>query len=145
MKTSWPSKLIFKFTSDSKLVSNLLVYFVLLSKIKNNFTIGPLTTNKNGEIPITHEIMIEAIENAKSEYPMDYDGTSEDCIGIEIIVETINELNNRIDRLSEFYPNEATLLDKLIQKCSNLKYKGEHVIYKQPINYELVEVKLQKM
>ncbi len=145
MKTSWPSKLIFKFISDDKLISNLLVYFVLLSRLKNNFTIGPLTTNKNGEIQITYEIMKEAIENAKADYPMDYSGTLEDCMGVEVVVETMNELRSRINRGREFYPNEAAMLEELIQKCSNLKYKGERVIFKQPINREFVEVKLQKM
>lgn len=145
MKGSWPSKMIIKFICDGKLVSNLLVYFILLSETKNNFSIGPFITNKNGEIELTHKIMTETIENAKADYPMDYSGTLDDCMGVEVVVETVNELRSRINRGKEFYPNEATVLEELIQKCSNSKYTGERIIYKQPINYDLVEVKLRRM
>jgi len=142
MKTNWPSKLIFKFTSDEKLVSDLLVHFVLLSRLKNNFTIGSFTTNQDGEIKLTHEIMQETIEKAKSDYPMDYSGTLDDCIGVEVIVETMSELRSRINKGKEFYPNKADKLKELTQKCSNEKYKGEHIIYKQPIDFEFVKVTL---
>ena len=142
MKTNWPSKLIFKFTRDGKLISNLLIYIVLLAKLKNNFTIGPLTTDENGEIRITHKIMKEAIENAKADYPMDYSGTLDDCMGVEVIVETMNELRSRFNRGREFYPKEAAILEELTRKCSNSKYTGKRVVYKQTINSELIEVKL---
>lgn len=145
MKTFWPSELIFKFICDNKLISNLLVYVVLLSKLKNSFTLGPLITNKSGEIRIARDVMLKAVERAKADYPMDYSGTLDDCSGIEIVVETINELKTRIERGREFYPDKANELKELVKKCENRKYNGERVVYKQPIKFELVEVKMRKV
>lgn len=144
MKLHWPSELTFRFICDNKLVSNLLVYVVFLSRLKNNFTIGPLITNENGEIIIAQDFVVETIEKAKVEFPMDYSGTLYDCYGIEVIVETTDDLITRIDRGREFYPEKANELQELMQKCENWKYNGEHLIYKQPINFELVEVKVRK-
>ena len=144
MKTLWPSELIFKFICDNKLISNLLVYVVLLSKLKNNFTIGYFITNRNGEIRIAKGFMLKAIETAKADYPMDYCGTLDDCSGIEIVVETINELKIQIERGREFYPDKANELQKLVQKCKNRKYNGESFVYKQPIKFKLSEVNIRK-
>ena len=89
--------------------------------------------------------MLKTIESAKAEYPMDYSGTLDDCLGIEIVVETINELRTRIERGREFYPDKADELQELVKKCENRKYHGERVIYKQPIKFELAEVKIKKV
>jgi hypothetical protein len=143
MKTNWPFKFIIKFISDDELVSNLLVYIKLLSGLKNNFTIGPIITNDDGTIQITSKMMMETIEHSKAEAPMDYSGSLEDCIGLEVVVETLNDLSNQIIRGREFYPDEAAMLEKMMRKCSNSKYLGTKVIFKHPIK-ELMEINLQK-
>ena len=145
MKLSWPSKLIFKFISNGEFASNLLVYFILLSELKNNFSIGPLLTDNFGEIKITHDIMNDVIGSSKADYPMDYDGTLENCTGIEVKVDSINELNSRINRLHKFYPEEATTLESLITKCSNSRYVGTKISYQLPIDDEVIEVKVGKI
>jgi hypothetical protein len=142
MKSNWPSKLILRFTSNKQFISNLLIYIILLSKTKNNFTIGPLITDNYGEIHITHDIMKDTITSAEHDYPMDYKGTLEDCIGFEVIVENLNEINIRIDKLRGFYPDEADTLENLKQNCSNSKHKNAHITYTLPINCGIIEVEL---
>lgn len=136
------SALVFRFVCNNTPISNLLVYAVLLTKLKNNYTIGPLITNKNGEIRIARDVMLKIVESAKADYPMDYAGTLDDCSGLKIIVETINELKTRIKRSRKFYPDEANELKKLIKNCENRKYKGKRVVYQWPIKFELKEVNL---
>ena len=144
MSVHWPTKLNFKFLCENKVIPNLLILPVLLSKVKNNFSIGPLITNKDGEICIKHKALSEIIENSKIDYPMDYYGTLDDCTGLEIVVETIEELMIRVNNLKEFYPQKAKELQKLIQKCTNKEYFGEHMLYNKPFNFELVEVTVRK-
>lgn len=144
MKKMWPSELIFKFTCDNELIANLLVYVVLLSKLKNNYTIGPLITNMNGEIRITQDVMLEVIKSTRADYPMDYSSPLYDCSGIEIIVETMNDINTRIERGREFYPDKANELQELVEKCENWKYDGKRVVYKFPIMMESTEVNMSK-
>jgi hypothetical protein len=137
----WPYTTIIRFKSDNNYVENLIVYVVLLSKLKNDFTIGPLFTNDKGEIQITNEDMRATIENAKKAFPMDYNGTLEDCEGLAVIVETIDELSKRILVGREFYPNEAHKLEEQIKNCSNGKYLGKKVVYKKPAELEIIEIK----
>jgi hypothetical protein len=144
LKTNWPSKLVYKFTNNNKLIPDLLVYFALLCKTKNKFAIGPLLTNSAGQIELAHDTMTKAIENLKAEFPMDYSGGLEACNGIEVTVDSIAQLNNRINRLQEFYPEEAEKLKTLKLKCENYKYTGYKTVNKLPIENKVIEVILQR-
>lgn len=145
MKMIWPIELNFMFTSKGKPIADLLINFILLANKKNNYTIGPLKTNERGVIKITHSIMVETIKNEMTNYPMDYSSLLEDCKGIELIVETIEELKKKVEHLSEFYPQETKILENLISTCSNFKYRGMHIVYELPINPELIQIELEEV
>ncbi|MBW1617020.1 MAG: hypothetical protein JRJ49_10955 [Deltaproteobacteria bacterium] len=144
MKSIYPYKLTFKFISQDKISSGLVVYFILLSKFKNNFSIGPLITDKYGEIKLTRDIIIQHIENSKADYPMDYEGALDDCIGIEVKVDSIYKIKNRINRLREFYPSEAAKLEILVENSLNGQYINNQSRYYFPIRNSKIEIKLQK-
>jgi len=141
----WPNEINFIFTSNNKPVKNLLVYFILLANKKNNYTIGPLKTDEKGAIKITRLIMVDTIKNEMTNYPMDYSSPLEDCKGIELLVETLNELKKEVKQLSEFYPQEANKLESLILTCSNFNYTGMHVTYEMPLNQEPIQIELEKV
>lgn len=143
MKSNWPRSLNFKLIADGKAASNVLVYFILISTNKNNFTIGPMLTNNAGLVELTKDIMIKSIETHKQNYPMDYVDTLDSCIGIEILVESICELEKRINRLIEYYPQKATKLQNLVVNSSNIKFKGVSIAYKLPINNDQIILELE--
>ena len=121
MNIHMPEKIRFVFEDCKGFAQGLIVYFIFYSKIKNNFTVGPILTSKSGEIILSKKIVNEIISNNKKDFPMDYDGSLEDCYKVSVIVESMLELENRINRLKEFYPENASSLRKLVNTCSNDK------------------------
>ncbi len=139
MNLHMPEKTRFVFEDSKGFIVGLIVYFIFYSKIKNNFTVGPTLTSNTGEIILRKEIVNEIISSNKSDFPMDYDGGLEDCFKISVIVESMLELEARIDRLKEFYPENASSLQKLVSTCSN----GKANLIKEiglPLNEEAVHI-----
>ena len=52
---------------------------------------------------------------------MDYNGNLSDCDLLIILVESRDELEKRIIRLSEFYPDNASALQAILKKSTNDK------------------------
>lgn len=118
-----PSYVKFIFSNEGVSIPNLIVYFILNVKNKNNYTIGPLITNERGEITLTKGQLERTINQYNMEYPMDYAGSLDLCIGIDILVESHDELRNRLLALQEFYPQNALSLKDAIKVCMNKDYK----------------------
>lgn len=118
-----PNYIKFIFTNEGINIPNLIVYFILNVKNKNNYTIGPLITNERGEITLTKGQLESTINQYNMEYPMDYAGSMDSCIGIDILVESYEELRNRLLALQEFYPQNAPSLKKAIKVCMNKNYR----------------------
>jgi len=116
-----PEKMKFLFENASGYISGLIVFFILRSKIKNNFTIGPLVTDQNGEIILTKHLVEDTITLSKTEYPMDYGGDLCNCDLLAILVENKNQLEERIARLNEFYPENASALREILNDATNDK------------------------
>lgn len=119
MITPIPEHITFQFSNFNGVDHGLVVYIVLESKQKNNFTIGPLLTDSDGQLIITRELIEEVISKSKKAYPMDYGGDINDCNVLKIIVETRSELKDRVARLKEFYPDSAKNLERLILMSGN--------------------------
>ena len=98
-----PSYIKFIFSNEGVNIPNLIVYFILNVKNKNDYTIGPLITNERGEITLSKGQLESTINQYNMEYPMDYAGSLDSCIGIDILVESYEELRNRLLALQEFY------------------------------------------
>jgi len=114
-----PDKINFHFENINGVIEKLIVFFIFKSKIKNNFTIGPKVSNNSGDIILTKKSVEEIIALSKNSSPMDYGGELSDCDLLSIVVETRSELEERITRLNEFYPNNALALQKILESASN--------------------------
>lgn len=110
-------KLIFKDVGGS--VQRLIVFLVLHSAAKNDFTIGPLVTDMEGEIILTRAVVDKEIELNKKEFPMDYDGDLNDCDLLSVIVESRADLEERVKRLMKYYPENANDLLGLLSDAAN--------------------------
>ena len=114
-----PEKLIFIFEGSKGALRGLLVYFVFHSKIKNNFTVGPMVTGETGDIVLTKQSVNEIITSNKSDFPMDYAGDLVDCELLSVIVESKLGLEDRVLRLKEFYPENAASLQEIVNTSTN--------------------------
>lgn len=114
----WPETLNLQFISrkTGDAIKNLVVYLRIQAPHKNNYSIGPLISDENGMVSITKEAMKGAIEAAQKRAPMDYVDSLEDCTGIEVQVDSRTALRERVQRIEQFYPNEANNLRNLMQK-----------------------------
>ena len=102
-------------------------------------------TDKKGVIQISQPIIIGTIKNEMTNRPMDYKSTIEDCNGIELIVESMDKLKKRVEILSDFYPQDAMELEKLILICSNSKYADIHIFYEFPLQNQVFQIKLKEL
>lgn len=144
MKFEWPENIIIQFVTENNNapISGLVVHCILLSRIKNNFSLEPLKTNSDGLIEISKKQSIAIIEKTEEEYPMDYSGDLSDCFGIKIEVEDKNGLEKRLYILQEFYPIEAIKLKSIIENSSNFKFKKFEKSYNLPFKKEFIVIKL---
>lgn len=74
-----PDKIRFQFKSNNEFVQGLVVFFIFKSKLKNDFTVGPLVTGKHGELLLEKTSAEDVVSKNKSEFPMDYEGELSDC------------------------------------------------------------------
>lgn len=118
----WPKKLTVKVCSiDKKRSFKKLVLYILISAThKNDYTLGPLFTDENGEVVITKKTVEKEISKTYDESPMDYTDTLNECRSqVTIEIESKTSLQERWQRLSEFYPKEAEYLMAIINGNTN--------------------------
>ena len=122
----WPSQLVFKFLSEGKdnVLENLIVHFMILAQRKNNYSFAPMLSNSVGEVIITKQQLLETIQFAQRDSPMDYADGLERCKGLLVIIENEAELKERANRLSQFYPESAERLRQLMRISSNSHVKS---------------------
>ena len=136
-----PERIKFIFKNTDGPIRGLIVFFVLRSTVKNDFTIGPLLTDVRGEVILTKEIFDRVIHLEKEDFPMDYDGDLGDCDLLRIIVESRSELENRLRRLVRYYPDSAKILQDLLGHAVN----GEAGFCKSitfPTDKEIISINL---
>ena len=120
---NWPKEILIRFLDNNgQAVSGLLIFILLKSKLKNDFGIEPLVSDKFGHIVLSRSDLVRSIEDTKTEYPMDYDGSIEDCDELEVIVESQAELEERVRRLRKYYPEDAERISELMDECVNSKF-----------------------
>lgn len=139
---SWPEKIHLKFRSGKIPLSDLIIFVVLITKVKNSFSIGPLVTDRQGGVFLSKDYLMKSIFNVKKEYPMDYKGDIEDCYGFKVIIESYDELMQRLERLREFYPVTAKNLEDKIRRSSNAKYFSYQHTWTIPLDDNEIEIEL---
>ena len=112
-------------------VENLIVLITILANRKNNYSLGFLKTDYEGKIVVYRSEIEIVIEEAMSDFIMDYASDINDCRDwITIEVENLSELENRLERIEKFYPEDAKKLSKLMKICSNKYYKTTNIDHK---------------
>ena len=112
-------------------VENLIVLITILANRKNNYSLGFLKTDNEGKIVVYRSEIEIVIEEAMSDFIMDYASDINDCRDwITIEVENLSELENRLERIEKFYPEDAKKLSKLMKICSNKYYKTINIDHK---------------
>lgn len=78
---NFPSKLSIEFVDvqSSHPIKNLVIFFTLFAKEKNNYTIGPFLSNKEGRCIIVRDKVKQDIKSSQSMYVMDYKSQLEEC------------------------------------------------------------------
>lgn len=93
--------------NDSQKVSNLICFVKLLTYNKNPFSIGIFKTNSKGEFIITKEKIEEEMFKSIELFTMDYDGSLKNVKDeIEVVIESLEDINRRIERVKEFFPEK---------------------------------------
>lgn len=118
----WPKNLTIKVCSpDKKYSVKKLVLFILISAThKNDYSLGPFFTDENGEVAITRNTVEKEICKTYDESPMDYTSTLDECRSqVTIEIESKTSLQERWQRLNEFYPKEAEHLMEIINDNTN--------------------------
>jgi hypothetical protein len=121
-RSDWPEELRLAFETDSRPAVAVLVHVLLIPRRKNRFCIGPILTDDSGKISITAELMQRIIADTKADCPMDYEGELADCTGIEVVVEDRRGLEERLERIAGFYPEEARALGSAIERSDNSRF-----------------------
>jgi len=100
--------------NNGEIVSGLVCSVELLTRHKNNFSIGLYRTDDNGSFIITKEKMEFKIKEDAEFFLMDYNNSPENLTGsIEIRIERIEDLQERVNRIKKFFP----------EKLNDVKFK----------------------
>jgi len=144
MTSNWPLKIIIKFVSEGKQVSNVMTNIVINSSKKNDYTLPPMVSNLSGIIILDRDFIVDEIKKVKLDFPMDYQGDLSDCHGLTIVVEDIETLNSKIARLSEYYPEEASMMMKLVEKSNNQSFRNCKKYIKLPLLSDEILINLAR-
>jgi len=139
-----PEQIKFIFIDQlGNVIPHLLVCYKLISKRKNNYSIGYLLSDEKGEIIFPIKIIENVISKNSIDFPMDYGGDLNDCTHLKVLIETREELKNRVITLNEFYPENASLLKQAIAKGSN---GNTHIdkLFPLPIVKKEIVVKMEE-
>jgi hypothetical protein len=139
----WPERSTLKFIDSSakEPIANLLFFVEVLTRQRNDFSLGPLITDSEGRAILTRDQIRKAIDDSARDFPMDYSGAISDCTGeIRITVDDKDALDQRIDRVKRFYPRDAMRLKELATTSSNSMVESRQATV--PLSREVtVEVK----
>ncbi len=108
---------------NGKPIENLLVYFTLFANKKNDYSIGPFLSDINGEIKLSKSKLEDEIKKSRELFIMDYSSDLEDCkqeLGISI--DDMKDIEIRLKKINNFYPETHSFLKELSGKASNSKY-----------------------
>lgn len=139
---NWPSKIALRFLQQGRAIQRLLVFLLVKSPYRNDFPLGYFLTDSNGIINLTRRDVLSKISRAKEDSPMDYcNGTLEDCSGLEIVIDSEEALDARIQNLKRFYPENAQEIRKYADQSCNKKFQNIKLFKQIPIK-EVIDVEL---
>lgn len=114
-----PDKINFIFINKKHQVQpNLIVFFILIASSKNNYYIR-LKSDENGNINLRKDLIIYKISQCMKNFPMDYNSSLEECIAIDVKIETKLELEKKAIAIENYYMEEYLLFKNEIDTCTN--------------------------
>lgn len=134
----WPSKILLRFLRQATAIQKLLVFLLVKSPFRNDFPLGFFLTDSSGIIVLSREDILNRIEKAKKDSPMDYDGDLDDCSGLEIVIDSAESLDARIHHLKHFYPTNAEEIQKHAAQSCNKDFQDHKVTAKTPLKEEII-------
>lgn len=115
-------------------VEGVAIVLVLFAQEKNNYSVGPLISNRNGEVHFTREECEFAIKKAREMFVMDYYGDLESCRPmIEVSLhpaERIEKMRQQYEELPTFWGRAFHNADRLfaeLREVSNAKYEPARI------------------
>jgi hypothetical protein len=133
----WPSKIALRFLKQGKVIQKLLVFLLVKSPFKNDFPLGFFLTDSDGVIRLSREEILSKIERAKEDSPMDYDGDLDECNGLEVVIDSAEALDARIQYLKRFYPANAEEIQRHADLSCNKEFQNLKMIEQTPIKEEI--------
>jgi spore coat polysaccharide biosynthesis protein SpsF (cytidylyltransferase family) len=120
-----PERILLKIKSSKYPVDNLILYIEIIAREKNNYGLGPLKTDQNGEVEVTRKMIEKEIHESKRMFIMDYSSNIEECSDEIIIKISSQEDLQRIRKnLQKFYPNNLESFDQIVMNANNSKVPG---------------------
>jgi hypothetical protein len=116
------------------LVDNVAIVLVLFAKQKNNYTVGPLISAKNGQVEFSRTECELAIRRAQEMFIMDYQGDLDSCRPIidvrlhrpEHIKGMLQQYQAAPDFWGQAFPNSRNLFSEL-RKVKNADYEPARI------------------
>jgi hypothetical protein len=142
----WPSQLLIRIVSrkTKQGVENLLFYVLILAERKNDYALGPFLTDRRGEVTLSKEQVLQAIQKAQQEFAMDYADDLEQCKDlISVIIDNKDVLHERLNRLNKYYPEAAERLRTLLKKAANSNVKSIEKEIEITLSTESVEIEVE--
>lgn len=127
-----PKYICISIISNGKPLTKVLFYIIIISKHKNNYTLGPFLTDDSGKYNLSKEIVIKEIDIAMTEFPMDYSSHLEDCTNnIVIVIEGKETIEKKIQSLLKYYPVNAKTLISVYENSINSTFVSDFKIEMQ--------------
>lgn len=106
--------------NNCKIISGLVCSVELLTRHKNNFSLGLYRTDENGSFIITKEKIEFKIKEDTEFFLMDYNNSPENLTGcVEIRIEKIEDLQERANRIKKFFPEKINDIEFILNNNKN--------------------------
>lgn len=118
--SKFPDHICISILSNGKPLAKVLFYVIVISKQKNNYTLGPFLTDDLGKFNLLKELVIKEINIAMAEFPMDYSSSLEDCTNTIVIeIDGKESIDKSIRNLLKYYPINANELISAYENSIN--------------------------
>lgn len=129
--SKFPDHICISILSNGKPLAKVLFYVIVISKQKNNYTLGPFLTDDLGKFNLLKELVIKEINIAMTEFPMDYSSSLEDCTNTIVIeIDGKESIEKSIQNLLKYYPINANELISTYENSINRTFVNDFKIEK---------------
>jgi hypothetical protein len=93
------------------------VLFLSIPTTRNALSIGPLLAGVDSEVVVRKDLIYQCHQEELRDYPMDYGEIPQGPdVQLRVEVESRDSLETRIQRVAPYYPEDARVLRRLIER-----------------------------